>query len=162
MSKNFEEDREKILAKLKDLGVNRVVVEYNGSGDSGDIHGISAFGKSKKPKAKAKAAQDEDHAPIKSTPASEVDIKNEMIEVMVEEGVWDRASQKVNETAELKSIKLYDAVERLACATLERNGIDWYNNEGGFGNIIIDIKTGKIKTEHNARIESSEYEEHEL
>lgn len=39
---------------------------------------------------------------------------------------------------------------------LESTGYDWYNNDGGFGNIILNLETGEIKCEMNVNVMTSE------
>ena len=45
-----------------------------------------------------------------------------------------------------------------AMAALEDKHSGWEINEGAFGNVVFDITKGKVRLEHNHRVESSEYE----
>lgn len=48
-----------------------------------------------------------------------------------------------------------------ALEALEHKRGGWESNEGSYGELIFDIKAGKVRFEHNERIESSEYSEAE-
>lgn len=52
-------------------------------------------------------------------------------------------------------------IDEAACDILSGQGIDWYNNEGGYGFVVLTVKTKKITIEHNTRFESSKYSEYE-
>lgn len=53
----------------------------------------------------------------------------------------------------------YDTVQQWAYAFLEGVGVDWYNNEGGFGFIELNKETGKVTYEVNVNTSSSELAE---
>lgn len=50
-------------------------------------------------------------------------------------------------------------IENAASNVLSGQGIDWYNNEGGFGDVVFNVITGKITIEHNYRIETSKHKQ---
>jgi len=53
-----------------------------------------------------------------------------------------------------------ERVSGAASDVIAGKGIDWYNNEGGFGDVVLFTKgKGSIKIEHNYRVESSTYHE---
>ena len=62
-------------------------------------------------------------------------------------------------------VKLPEDVEKAIAEAaekhLEEHGIDWYNNDGGFGEFIIDVDKGTRTLKHNTRISDTEYEEHD-
>ncbi len=64
-----------------------------------------------------------------------------------------------------KEVKLPEdvrkAIEEAAECYLSNHGIDWYNNEGGFGDYILDVAARTQKLEHSERISDTEYSEHE-
>ena len=55
---------------------------------------------------------------------------------------------------------LKDALTSMANDCLDSNNIDWYNNDGGFGEYLIDLRTVPFTftLKHNHRITSVEYE----
>ena len=78
---------------LKDRGITKIEVCYEGSGDSGSIDGINYY----------KAGD--------SFSYSELDISSDM----------------------------HDKLENL-CYPMLDNIEDWYNNDGGYGTVIIDLE----------------------
>lgn len=64
-----------------------------------------------------------------------------------------------------KKVKLPDdlteAVREAAETYLERECINWYDNEGGFGDYLLDVEVGMQRLEHNTRISDTEYAEFE-
>lgn len=57
---------------------------------------------------------------------------------------------------EIDGENLRGEIEDWGYKFLEGTGVDWYNNEGGFGEIIINIKDNKFNYEVNQRVESYE------
>lgn len=53
-------------------------------------------------------------------------------------------------------------IDEAACDIMSGLGIDWYNNEGGFGYVVLDVEAGKIKVDHNARVHDSVHSDHEV
>ena len=51
----------------------------------------------------------------------------------------------------LARVSATDAVKTLCYDLLEETGVDWYNNEGGFGDIYIDLDPLSIKIDMNTR-----------
>ena len=52
---------------------------------------------------------------------------------------------------------LSQAIDEFVCNLLSAEGIDWYNNEGGYGTARIDVPGRKTSVDHYHRVESSEY-----
>lgn len=53
-------------------------------------------------------------------------------------------------------------IDEAACDVLSGLGIDWYNNEGGYGFVILTVSTGKVTVENNQRFERADYSQHEV
>jgi hypothetical protein len=139
-------ERRRLLAeKLKPLGVVRVEVDYDGCGDSGDIQEVRALKKGPRSGKEEPANLD----------GQSVTVERFESVYNAEKKEWDRKPYQA--TATLK-----EALSDFALDFLSFLGIDWYNNEGGYGTIVLDMVAGEAKEEHNYRIESSEYEEHAL
>lgn len=100
-----------LIPALKAAGAKALVVNYDGSGDSGEIQSIKEF----------------------SDDEREVEIE-----------VLGLDTQ---------------AIDNAACDILSGQGIDWYNNEGGFGNVVVRADSDKILIENNRRVEESVYDE---
>jgi hypothetical protein len=54
-----------------------------------------------------------------------------------------------------------EPLRNAATKYLDSNGIDWYNNSGGYGTYTLDIEKGKQKLDHSERVESTEESSHE-
>lgn len=69
---------------------------------------------------------------------------------------YDSADNEINKgmVGPVKD-ELIKAMDNLACDYLEHRCIDWYNNDGGFGDFTIDVNAGKIVLDHNYRDSSS-------
>lgn len=100
-----------LIPALKAAGAVKLVIHYDGSGDSGEVESVRAF----------------------------------------------RASGEEFEVSDM-----VETADRAACDILSGQGIDWYNNDGGFGDVILDVEAGTIKIEDNARFSDSTYSECEV
>ncbi len=65
-------------------------------------------------------------------------------------------------TSELqrRSMPLHDAVETLAWDVLSSTHGGWENNDGGFGEVVFDVKAGSIRLDFNLRFTDSEFHQH--
>jgi len=55
-----------------------------------------------------------------------------------------------------------EPLESLAYEVLDNCGLDWYNNDGGYGSVNIDLKTGEIKAHFQIRYTETNYYCHEF
>lgn len=99
---------------LKDRGITSIHVEYEGSGDSGSIDGISYY-------------KGEDEHNI-----NDLDISDEMHEKLIN-----------------------------LCYPMLDNIEDWYNNDGGYGTVTIDLDTLHYDIANNIRYTNYETYTHE-
>jgi hypothetical protein len=105
---------QKAVVFLKDRGVKKIRVTYEGSGDSGAIEDVDYYDK-----------EDDEH-------------------YCIQLGITD--SQ-------------HDDIQNLAYPMLD--GIeDWYNNEGGYGSIYIDLDEFTYNIENNIRVTEVETYSH--
>ena len=108
------EDKQKLLTQLKLLGIKEIHVNFEGGGDDGDI-------------------QDMDVVP-------EMDL-----EAITADYAWSVQQTYNQETREWKSkvvresSTLSELLKDLTYAALEETQMDWVNNEGGQGSLIIDF-----------------------
>lgn len=121
-----------LFAVLRDADISKVVVRFDGYGDSGQIEEVTAFGP-------------EDGE--RSLPASEVAITKIYF------------GQDEPETL---SEPLAEAIETLAYAFLESTHGGWENNEGAYGEFRFDVAAGTITLDYKERIESVEHYSHEF
>ena len=139
--KDILEAKNVILSALRERKVSHVEVEYSGSGDSGDVQGAMFFG------AAGEARPDAGCFPvIAKSVVSEYDTVNGCY---VERVVENQSTLK-------------EACSDFASDFLSYLGIDWYNNEGGYGTITINVESGKVKASHEMRVEHTEHSDHSL
>ncbi len=111
-------DRVNVLTRLKLLGIKEVVVEFSGGGDSGEIDDAYACNHQGEP----------------------VDISNELIEGWEKKSNFDPEEGRwVEESIRHESMPLNELLKELCNQALEKAGLDWYNNDGGQGNLTIDF-----------------------
>lgn len=106
-----------ILHKMRTWGVKEARVEFYGGGDSGQIEDVS-FDK---------------EVPAACTVKIEEIKRNHVWVEETQSYVYEVVKDKVEKTLE-------QALEHVTYELLEDAGIDWYNNEGGGGHLIIDLK----------------------
>ena len=135
----YQRNKENVMRALGGLRVARVEVEYDGSGDSGSVQGVTFY--------------DEQDKTIDS-----VLVRNQIQFYHVYSSYSD-GDYTAKISKEQKSIN--DVFENLAEKFLDDEGIDWYNNDGGYGVCVFDFETGKVTLKHEARITDTEYSEHE-
>lgn len=134
MSKNEinKQEQEVLYTQLNLLGAREVIVEFSGAGDSGQIDSVYYLDKNNEPQ----------------------DIPNDMI-------AWTTQTYGDKEpTTERTSLQ--DVIEDLCYRALDNTGLDWYNNEGGQGRMIIDFKESPPKTKLHVGINEMTTEDHEF
>jgi hypothetical protein len=126
----------RIISTLLDAGVNYVLVFYNGSGDSGCIE--------------------------------EIEYCKSLEEEILETGKvnsWDMTwnSKDDPDSKNIRiDVKFNDIdVEELFYPTLD-NIEDWWNNEGGYGTAVADLKRKTITIDNNIYITNEENHHHHV
>ena len=117
-----KQEKETLLTQLNLLGAKKVFVEFRGGGDDGQVEGVSYLDK---------------HDEMQ-------DIPTDMI-------AWTKIAYG-HQTAEQKQETLVDALEDLCYRALDETGLDWYNNEGGQGQLTIDFTESPPKISLNVGI----------
>jgi hypothetical protein len=126
---SIQSRKEDFLRILKDLGVVKLVIDYSGSGDSGQIDTISAF-RSSDVETDPNGAQDVDELVKAHAPANEIAMR--VAGVLLDE----------------KDESLSSALERFAYDALESLNVeDWCNNDGGDGIMTIYVEAGEDEGE---------------
>ncbi len=100
---------------LKDRNVDKIIISYEGSGDSGCVEDCRYF-------------NDDDEFNL-----NDLSISNDF-----HESIKDLASES-----------LLDKIE------------DWWNNDGGYGDLVIDLKDNSYTIENNIRYTDYETYNHE-
>ena len=115
------EDRTRFMKIFTDLGVTSAEIIFSGSGDDGGIEDTKlsdAVG---------------NVMPFPPKPVMGWEIKRS------EYGVTPATS-----TFEQKSMSVQDLLSTVFYAAIEETGLDWYNDEGGFGTLVIDFRNTRI------------------
>ncbi len=122
----------RVIPVLQRHSINKVVVKFDGSGDSGCIDEVIFY------------AADEE---ITNPPLEEVSIRYNSSRF--ENGHWMRM-------VEDKVIPLSNAIDDIVDDWLSSTSVDWYNNAGGFGDCIIDVENGELQLDVSVRVTESE------
>jgi len=119
---------------LKEAGATRVVIRFDGAGDSGAIEEIII------------SKNDE---PIQVEAELDWSVKKSFFQ----DGKW---VDEIRTT----TMSVVTALEIYCYDELEKTGVDWYNNDGGFGEMEIDFTSNPatVKLEVNTRY--TEYDRH--
>lgn len=135
-------NKEKLLDALRDCAVVRVVVNYSGSGDSGQIDDVQFFD------AKGAHAEKADEARIEV-------IENVSEPADDEENHW-------REFQRARMVLLRDALEEFAYDALETHCGGWEINEGSQGHVEFLVKEGTVFLHHQENVMSTEDSSYEL
>ena len=113
--------------QLRKAGATEVVIYFDGSGDSGSIESLDIY----------------------NADRQQVQVDQTVI-YPKEKSTWIDG-QWVNEI-EHKEIPILEALEAYCYDELEKTNIDWYNNDGGFGEMRISLSdTVSVELEVNQR-----------
>ncbi|HSH28979.1 MAG TPA: PcfJ domain-containing protein [Thiohalobacter sp.] len=112
----------RVLPVLREQGVGTVTVSFDGSGDSGSVSSVDTD-----------TGYDE---------ALEVELTR--ARRYFDAGVWrtDLSTARV---------PIGDALEEITYDYLEHTGVDWYNNDGGFGELAIHVDDGTVELQVDVR-----------
>lgn len=124
----YMENLRRILPLLRQHDIHRVAVYFEGSGDSGSIQDI---------------AYSPEPAGIRQVACEHLHTSSSF-----ESGVWCRA-------VELQQATLGEVIEAITYDYLEETGVDWYNNDGGYGDLIIDVQAGTVSMDVSVRVTES-------
>lgn len=127
-----EEEKIALLTQLNLLGVKEVEVEFSGGGDSGQIDSVM----------------------YSDTHGDWHQIPNDLIS-------WTKQAYGEQE-AKPERMTLNDVLEDLCYRALDKCGLDWYNNDGGQGNLVIDFNETPPEIKLNVSINYTSTEDHEF
>lgn len=130
----YMENLRRLLPVFRQHGIEKVTVTFNGYSDSGSIEDVT-------------------YEPCDNPDA----LKSLLVEHIsttsfFEDGQWRR-------TATPEQTTLEEVIDALTNDYLEETGVDWYNNDGGFGDLIVDVQSGTVSLVVNVRFtdERTEY-----
>lgn len=113
-----DKDKKNVLITfLRMIGGVRVVVDFQGGGDSGEVSNARLFDK---------------HEKTIDITKSKLDWSTE--KDVFKDGVWSTESEQ-------NFVVANDILVRATETMLENEGLDWYNNDGGQGSLTIDLTT---------------------
>jgi len=125
----WRENAQRIINRLEELGcAEEITVTFDGYGDSGAIEDVAI----------GDAFADQT-----------LDILR--IERSFSEGAWTQRETTV-------AMTLRDAIEHMAYDYISETGVNWYDNDGGFGELVLDMSSRTLALEVNARYTDSEIE----
>lgn len=132
--KLISKNKKEILAYFKSLGLTKVVVEYNGVADSGQIDSISYF-------------IDEKEIELKDNPRIS----------------WYETQLKEFDVLERKIKKPFkEAIESITFEIIFSNHPDWHIDEGSNGELNFNVNEDRIDLTHNAWFTDSHTTEHTI
>lgn len=113
-----DKDKKNVLITfLRMIGGVRVVVDFQGGGDSGEVSNAQLFDK---------------HEKLIDITKSKLDWSTE--KDVFKDGVWSTESEQ-------NFVVANDILVQATETMLENEGLDWYNNDGGEGSLTIDLTT---------------------
>ena len=121
-----------LFAALAAAGIDTVVIEFEGSGDSGQMEGADAFNAT---------------GGLAEIPSGEVDMRS----VEFETGEITVASTRLRE-----------AIEATAYDLLEQTHSGWENDDGAYGDITFSVAEQSIQLDVNERFTESTNYQHEF
>jgi hypothetical protein len=129
-----KQEKETLLTQLNLLGAKRVYVSFRGGGDEGQVE-----------ETYYRDVNDNTH-----------EIPSDMI-------AWTKQAYG-QQQAETKNETLVEVLEDLCYRALDETGWDWYNNDGGQGELIIDFTETPPKIDLSVGINtmSTEYHDYDL
>lgn len=135
-NKNKNKNKELLRAVMQTLGITSIAVEFDGSGDSGQVEGVTVVPETK---------QDQ--------------FDNTQTKVFRTTCFFSAGSYDAKE--EEAACSAPELAEDFAYEVLEQHHGGWEINDGAYGTIIIHAD-GRGSIEYNQRVMETEYEETEF
>lgn len=123
-----ETNKDKILAKLKELGITLVTVSYEGAGDSGDFEDAALI------PADIEKGVSEDALSVNT------------VTILVKESIFKDGKWEAKQHE--KEVPLSVAIQDMTYDLLEASHPGWELNEGSDGHFYIDVENGMVRLSH--------------
>lgn len=121
-----EAHRDELLMRLKLLNVALITVSFSGGGDSGEINDVE----------------------VTSADGSRIGLENQpTMSWMVLTSSHNPITRTWDKSLVQKDFALPELLKLIAEDALEESGLDWYNNDGGQGELTIDFRESPPKIE---------------
>lgn len=130
-ARSYRENLQAMLPILREHGVDTLHVSFAGGGDEGQIEDVSC-----EPFEKWDAIRNA------TVPVTHVHFTHE-------DGDW----QRIEETEQRSFVQ---AAVHLTEDYIEETGVDYSNNEGGFGELVVDVAEGSVGLEVSHNVQASE------
>lgn len=114
----YMDNLRRILPLLRESGTQKVTVSFEGSGDSGAIGDVT-------------------YTPDETEPP-----QSQRVEILATSRDFDNGHWRT--TVNPDQISLNSAIETITYDFLEETGINWYDNEGGYGELVIDVSQSSV------------------
>lgn len=131
-------ERERVFAQLKTLGIARIVLEFSGSGDDGNIDGVSLFTHG-------------DDEPMEDKEADKLTLSLPAKSLVFADSKGWEVHNSIGQ------VSVPDAILVLFETVDEEADIDWSNNDGGFGKLTVDVEAGTIEVEYHQYEQTSNH-----
>lgn len=138
-----KDQKDLFLTLLKVIGGRKARVEFNGSGDSGSIEYVCLLDQEGK----------------------EIDLTNATFDWHDSASRFDdEKKQWVRHKVPAPTKPVHDILVQICEDALEDSGHDWYNNDGGYGQLTIDLTTTppEVKLQVSIRYTSTDDYEYDL
>jgi hypothetical protein len=127
-----------MMNDLLNAGFKKAIVYFDGCADSGSIESVNYY-------------KDPDVLVTDLSVLHSSALKDEKYPYESRSSVWDSVSNKWNETWTSEHANANKLIEIIAEEKLEESGIDWYNNDGGFGELTLLFDSKKVALDMNQR-----------
>lgn len=129
----YLENLRRILPVLREQQIRSITVSFEGTGDSGSIENIAFDGHL--------SQEAFDALPVTYLATGRI----------FDEGVWRSTVTPTEGT-------MHEAIEALTYDYLEETGVDWYNCDGGYGELEINVTRGTVELQVSVRYSESHLE----
>lgn len=125
----------KLIELLKSMGVRTISADFSGYGDSGNF----------------------DSAMYQIAGDVSLDtVKNALMDWTVDVGKYDYVSNTWSNELVTRNMRVEDIVDLILDRSVDETGMDWYNNGGGQGTVLIDLTGEEPKFEIDMEINRTE------
>lgn len=140
--------KEEVFAKLREIGATSVILSYSGGGDSGQTDSVII-------------KRGDDLVPADSVIFARLEVQKSK---PLEGGDWISY-------VDMEDKPLEWAIEQIAESYFDQLEYDWWNNDGGFGELHIDMAGGmnengepapRVWFEHNQNHTETSFHEQEV
>jgi predicted phosphoadenosine phosphosulfate sulfurtransferase len=129
-----------LLTQLRTLGVKTVEVTFSGGGDSGSIDDVNAYDNDMK----------------------DVDLMVHSLDWPEEVSTLDTTTKTWVHTEHISLKSLDHILRNVTESALAESGLDWYNNDGGQGSLLIDFNKSPPEISLDVGINYTTTEDHTI